>query len=110
MAKKNLSSLMNGIIGSQEESAHETPAKIDNSDNRQDTDADASARKTSKRISENKSSDGVRATFLLPADTVRKIKYISVMENIFQQDLVAKALDDYINRWEIQNGGISFKN
>lgn len=108
MAKKNLSSLMNGIIGSQEP-AQETSAKIDNSDNRQNTDADASARESSKRISENKSSDCVRATFLLAPETVRKIKYISVMEDRLQKDIVAEALNDYIQHWEIQNGGISLK-
>lgn len=50
-----------------------------------------------------------RATFIVNEDTLRKVKYISVLETRMIKDLVADALDAFICKWESENGEIDLK-
>ena len=47
---------------------------------------------------------GDRATFIVDKSITRKLKYIALMETRYYKDVVAGALEDYIKRWEEQNG------
>jgi len=105
MAKKNLQSLMSGIIG-------DTPA-----DSAPAAHASSPSQDAPKTPDNNKPNDSLRgpgrpkkatnddtrATFVVSAELVRKVKYISVMESCLQKDIVNDALLAYINRWEAEN-------
>jgi len=48
-----------------------------------------------------------RATFIVSKDTVRKIKYISLIDSKLLKDVIADALNGYISEWEKTNGVIN---
>lgn len=50
---------------------------------------------------------GFRATFIVEKDTIRKIKYISLMDSKLLKDVIAEALTSYIEEWESSNGVIN---
>lgn len=50
---------------------------------------------------------GDRATFIVDKSVTRKLKYISLMETKLYKDVVAEALQEYINKWESVNGEIN---
>lgn len=45
----------------------------------------------------------VRATFIVDADLLRKVKYISLVEGSLLKDVIAEALNTYVNKWEEVN-------
>ncbi len=45
----------------------------------------------------------VRATFIVDADLLRKVKYISLVEGLLLKDVIAEALNAYVNKWEEVN-------
>lgn len=51
-----------------------------------------------ERIREN------RTTFIVDKETVRKLKYIAVMDCTLIKDIVAEAFDRYIEEWERKKG------
>lgn len=106
MAKKNLQSLMSGIIGT-EPTQQDFPANPpqDNEKVAQEIKPEI-PRATRGRPRRADSEEKVRTTFVLSADLPRKLRYISLMEDILQQDIVAQALNDYIAKWEAENGKI----
>lgn len=48
----------------------------------------------------------IRATFIVNQELLRKIKYISLVEDFMLKDAVNAALDLYIADWEKTNGNI----
>ena len=55
------------------------------------------AAKNAKKLQE------VRATFLVDADLLRKVKYISLVEGLLLKDIIAEALNAYVDKWETDN-------
>ncbi len=47
--------------------------------------------------------DDTRATFVVSAELLRKVKYISVMEDCLLKDIVNDALSLYVSKWEENN-------
>lgn len=45
----------------------------------------------------------VRATFIVDADLLRKVKYISLVEGLLLKDVIAEALNAYVDEWETSN-------
>lgn len=45
----------------------------------------------------------VRVTFIVDADLLRKVKYISLVEGLLLKDVIAEALNAYIDKWEVDN-------
>lgn len=78
MGKKNLSSLMNGIIGTEEVCTPET----------------------------KKSKDEARTSLVLNKMLFRKIKFISLSKSRLLKDVLNEALEDYISKYEDVNGTI----
>ena len=57
-----------------------------------------------------KSKDGKEAaTFRLQPDLLKKLKYIALMENTTQTDLIEACVTDLITKWEKKNGPIPVK-
>lgn len=48
----------------------------------------------------------VRATFIVDPEVVRKLKYISLVEDQLLKDVVDVALNAYVDQWESNNGKI----
>lgn len=103
MAKKNLQSLMSGIIGSEPQKSTE---EVQPTNDSRETKNVPTAQRGPGRPKKSDNVDKNRATFILPTDTHKKLRYISLMEGINQQDIVADALDVYIENWEKENGKI----
>lgn len=100
MAKKNLHSLMSGIIGPE----HSEPIeKIEVSSSVQSQGSSDEQPKRPGRPKSTGYSDDVRATFIVSAEVLRKLKYIALMESRLQKDIVGDALDRYIQQWEAEN-------
>ena len=55
------------------------------------------AAKNAKKLQE------VRATFIVDADLLRKVKYISLVEGLLLKDIIAGALNAYVDKWETDN-------
>lgn len=51
-----------------------------------------------------------RATFIVDKEVTRKLKYISLMETRTYTAIVSEALQEYIVRWEKNNGVINLPN
>lgn len=103
MAKKNLQSLMSGIIGSEPQKSTENVQPTNTS---QETQNEPQAQRGPGRPRRSDNVEKTRATFILPTDTHKKLRYISLMDGINQQDIVAEALEVYIEKWETENGPI----
>ena len=99
MAKKNLHSLMSGIIGSEPNNEQTTAASIPQPSN-------PSVQRGPGRPKKSEDNDDTRATFIISAELLRKIKYISLMEDTLQKDVVGEALSLYVSKWEHDNGPI----
>lgn len=48
-----------------------------------------------------------RATFIVDKEVTRKLKYIALMETQTYKTIVGEALQEYIDRWESNNGIIN---
>ena len=48
----------------------------------------------------------VRVTFIVDPEVVRKLKYISLVENNLLKDVISEALSSFIEVWESENGKI----
>ena len=55
------------------------------------------AAKNAKKLQE------VRATFIVDADLLRKVKYISLVEGLLLKDIKAEALNAYVDKCETDN-------
>lgn len=104
MAKKNLHNLMSGIIG-------DNGSTVENYDFKSDNrivetiqkDTTAPKRKPGRPKKDN---DYTRTTLIISADLLRKLKYVSLMEDITLTELVNEAFSLYVSKWEKDNGPI----
>lgn len=109
MAKKNLASLMSGIMG-------ETPGT-------ENTVAASSIKPSNKEeLNQTKRSPGrpklviakgkeeVRATFIVSEELLKKMKYIALAEDVLLKEVLNSSLSQYIAEWESKNGRIKLPN
>lgn len=99
MAKKNLSSLMTGILGSEPVSHHNeeqapTPVSQESKPRR--------GRPTSTPAGAN----DVRTTFIFDKAMLNQLRYISLVEKKTLKEIVGELIDGYVARWEKSNGEI----
>lgn len=119
MAKKNLASLMNGIMGDpkpQEPTISETPtnepvSEPHSSEVTEEMKESLEAKRYSnvgrpKKGTTNTKKEETRATFIVDPELIRKLKYISLVESSLLKDIVSEALTNYISAWEVENGKI----
>ena len=124
MAKKNLASLMSGIMG-------DAPVEKSDSKVTEDTSTDSKqaegktmdeAQPVTKEMEDSlaakrrrnvgrprkdetrEKTEEVRATFIVDPGLVRKMKYISLVEGNLLKDVIGEALRQYIDSWESENG------
>ena len=62
-----------------------------------------------KSTNTGSNSEKKRTSFILHADTMKKIKYISLMDEKDITTSIDEALQDYISKWEKKNGPIPKK-
>lgn len=108
MAKKNLTSLISGIMGENMESTIvETHAPEVTSEMQENLEAKRRQNVgRPKKSTTAKPTNETRATFIVDADVVRKLKYISLAEGKLLKEVVNTALTGYIDQWESENGQI----
>lgn len=53
-----------------------------------------------------KQTNEVRATFIVDPEVVRKLKYVSLAEGSLLKDVIAEALNSYLDSWESEHGKI----
>ena len=119
MAKKNLASLMNGIMGEpkpQELTISETPtnetvSESNSSEVTEEMKESLEAKRYSnvgrpKKGMTSTKKEETRATFIVDPELIRKLKYISLVESSLLKDVISEALINYINVWEAENGKI----
>lgn len=105
MAKKNLSSLMSGLMGQPEpqEESQNISEESYTAVSEPSTEPTEGKRKPGRP--RNLTSE-THATFIIDPDLIRKIKYITLVEGNLQKDIVDAALRQYIRKWESKNGEI----
>lgn len=114
MAKKNLASLMSGIMGdtkplTPEESSttQEVPVSEVTEEMKENLEAKRRRNVGRPRKGETgKLTNEVRATFIVDPEIVRKLKYVSLAEGSLLKDVIAEALNAYLDSWESENGNI----
>jgi hypothetical protein len=50
-----------------------------------------------------------KANFVVKASILKKLKYIALVEDLYQADIVNEAFEDYIGKYEKKNGEIKLK-
>lgn len=112
MAKKDLSSLMNGIMG--DSSPEPTPQAASNTPGKNEEELSAKLEKIRKqnvgrprKDEPRAASDEIRATIILSRELLRKLKYISLVESRLLKSVTTEALSSYIDNWENKNGNIN---
>lgn len=116
MAKKNLASLMNGIMGDSKPAVSEISSEesqnlpVSEVTDEMKESLEAKRRRNVGRPRKGESgstkTSEVRATFIVNPELIRKIKYISLVENNLLKDIIGEALTSYIAFWESENGKI----
>lgn len=119
MAKKNLASLMDGIIGddsirqNQESAIPKTSETSDSSNNSELSGADKTGVQPTQRRKPGRPPksaadrlEEVRATIIVEPDVLKKIKYISLIEGSMIKEVMNEAFLSYITAWEAANGKI----
>lgn len=116
MAKKNLMSLMDGIMG--EDRKEEAPVGEIRTESAPEPKPAANVEPAPEKPAPEKSvrkgpgrpkkeaANETRATFIVNNDLLRKIKYISLVEGCMQKDVLDRALQEYIDAWQEENGKI----
>lgn len=94
---------MSGIIGADKETLSSQKHYSGSVGSNQQT---SEPRKPGRPPKKETNNDDIRATFIISAELLRKIKYISLMEDLLQKDVVGMALFDYVSKWEQENGNI----
>lgn len=118
MSKKDLASLMSGIIGDKpaaDETNNQPDQLSDKSDEATDITPEMEHNLAEKRyqnvgrprkgVQANKVVE-TRATFIVNPELVRKLKYISLAEGRLLKDVVSMAMTEFIDQWEAENGRI----
>ncbi len=108
MAKKNLSSLMDRILGDDNAQVQVFPPAPEITEQ---MNAGLHAKRYEKagrpKKGETKeNSKDIRATIIVNSDLMRKIKYISLIDEILIKDVIGDALTKHIEDWENANGRI----
>ena len=115
MAKKNLASLMSGIMGdtmpliSEEISSTTQEVPVSDVTDEMKEKLEAKRRRNVGRPRKGetgKQTNEVRATFIVDPEVVRKLKYVSLAEGTLLKDVIADALNAYLDTWESENGRI----
>lgn len=114
MAKKNLASLMSGIMGDTkplipEESSTTQDVPVSEVTEEMKENLEAKRRRNVGRPRKGetgKQTNEVRATFIVNPEIVRKLKYVSLAEGSLLKDVIAVALNAYLDSWESENGRI----
>ena len=117
MAKKNLASLMSGIMGdTRTEEVSPSRVEVENRETQQllieHPEQEVKQRRKPGRPpkgSNGEKSDEIRATIIVEPEVMRKIKYISLMDDRMIKEVMNDALRAYISSWEHANGRIKLK-
>lgn len=107
MAKKNLHSLMSGIIG--DNNNQDINDSVEPQLSANDDSVGTTLSTTRKRGRPKKNTGEIKTTATTLAiypELLRKIKYISLVENSPLKDIVDDALSLYVSNWEKENGEI----
>lgn len=95
---------MSGIIG--ENNSQNSNAELETKNTVEDTSPNSNVTSTPKRGRPKKDNDDTRTTLIISSELLRKIKYVSLMENSTLKDIVDDALSLYVSKWEKDNGQI----
>ena len=120
MAKKNLASLMDGIMGDPKPAITVEPAvKPQEATSISELTEEMVESLESKRKrnvgrprkgEEVIKSNEIRATFIVDPELIRKMKYISLVNCELLKDVVDRAFKTYIEAWETTNSRIRLPN
>ena len=111
MAKKNLASLMSGIIGEtpvEDSTSIEIPIQEEKKQYLEELRHKNAGRPRKSEVREQPNE--TRATFIIPTDILWKVKYIGLIDGLLMKDIVGTALKDYVARWEKSHGPITSRN
>lgn len=97
---------MSGIIGSENNDPKPSVASDADASASEDVNAQAVKHGPGRPKKNPEDNDDTRATFIVSASLLRKIKYISLMEESLQKEVVNDALSLYVTKWEEENGKI----
>lgn len=106
MAKKNLASLMSGIMGEEKPVMPSSPEPVKENINHIDSSTSGRPLNVNKSKIKNESP----ATFVVNNDMLRKLKYISLAEGVMIKTSLHQALTNFVENWERKNGEIHLPN
>lgn len=59
--------------------------------------------KNGEIINRSKKSKEIQSTFIVDSDLLRKVKYISLVDGALLKDVIAEALNAYVDKWKEEN-------
>lgn len=109
MAKqKDLKEFTDGILGAPKEEQQELPqplvSELRLSPEMEETLSAVRRAKAEQRAESPRRQD--KTTFLVDREIIRRIKYISLATDRQMKDIIAEALQGYLDKWESRNGKI----
>lgn len=107
MAKKNLASLMSGLMGDQTSDTNGQVSELDQTSEQALSTSKPKRGRPRKSETNTSGSNEIRATFIVDSELVRKMKYISLAEDRMLKDVMSDALTSYVGWWESKNGEIN---
>lgn len=99
---------MSGIMGTDERERTEVEPTASEGiqPNPQDKESMPVAPRKPGRPKKDETKKEIRATFIVDPELVRKVKYISLMGDRLQKEVINDALTEYISKWETEHGKI----
>ena len=97
---------MSGIIGSEAATTEQQPNAETPAQSKIQTSQPEEQAPKRKPGRPKKQNDDMRTSFIISSELVRKIKYISLMEDKIMKDIIDDALSLYVENWEQENGRI----
>lgn len=112
MAKRNLTSVMSGIMGNDAKPVEEVVEVTTMEKVKTEPKAEPKPRKGPGRPRKGEvrePDDSIRATFVGDRQIIRSLKYIAIMEDCMLKEIIDDAFKSYIEKWEKKNGPIPVK-
>lgn len=105
MAKKDIASLVNGLVGDNKENTQgdtkqETAATADQNKKNEENNSYLPPKRPVGRPRRPDDSADIRATFIVNAVLLRKLKYIALVECKPIKDAIFEAMELYVTNWE----------
>lgn len=104
MAKKNLSTLMDGLMGDKQAASDEDPAPYGMP---HDEPVAKAGPGRPRKVQVANGSNEIRSTIIVDEQVMKRLKYVSLVEGKMIKTVLGEAFADFLAKWEAEHGKIN---